>query len=67
MSDMGAVPQVSGRILDMPALRASEREILSMKYEEGFSAHEIAALLGVSENAVKLRLSRARKHLRELL
>lgn len=67
VSDMVAVPQVSGRILDMPALRASEREILSMKYEEGFSAHEIAALLGVSENAVKLRLSRARKHLRELL
>ncbi len=61
------VPQVSGPILDLPALRASEREVLSMKYQEGFSVHEIAALLGISENAVKLRLSRSRKHLKELL
>ncbi len=60
-------PQVSGQILDLPALRASDREVLSMKYQEGFSGHEIAVLLGISENAVKLRLSRARKHLKELL
>jgi len=55
------------RVFDSPALRASEREILSMKYREGFSVHEISVLLGISDNAVKLRLSRARKHLRELL
>ena len=61
------VPALSEQILDLPALRASEREILSMKYQEGFSGHEIAALLGISENAVKLRLSRARKHLKALL
>ncbi len=66
-SGMIGAPQISGQILDLPALRASEREILSMKYEAGFSVHEIAVLLGISENAVKLRLSRARKHLKELL
>ncbi|MBP6889046.1 MAG: sigma-70 family RNA polymerase sigma factor [Candidatus Moranbacteria bacterium] len=55
------------RVFDSPVLRASEREMLSMKYREGFSVHEIAVLLGISDNAVKLRLSRARKHLKELL
>lgn len=55
------------RVFDSPALRPSEREILSMKYQKGFSVHEISVLLGISENATKLRLSRARKHLRAIL
>ena len=52
---------------DFAALRKTEQHILSLKYREGFSIHEIAVFLGVSENAVKLRLSRARKHLKSLL
>ncbi len=59
------VPEMS--ILDTPELRPAERALLTMKYQEGLSVREIAAFLGASENAVKLRLSRARKHLRELL
>ncbi|MBP5993327.1 MAG: sigma-70 family RNA polymerase sigma factor [Candidatus Moranbacteria bacterium] len=55
------------QIFDSPLLRPAERRILSMKYQEGFAVQEIAALLGTSENAVKLRLSRARKRLRGLL
>jgi RNA polymerase sigma-70 factor (ECF subfamily) len=55
------------RVFEAPSLRPGEREVLSMKYREGFSVQEIAVLLGISENAVKLRLSRARKHLREIL
>lgn len=55
------------QVFDSPELRSMEREILSMKYREGFSVHEISALLSISENAVKLRLSRARKHLKALL
>lgn len=56
----------SERVLDSPALRESERQILSMKYQEGFSVREIAVILFLSENAVKLRLSRARRRLRGL-
>jgi RNA polymerase sigma-70 factor (ECF subfamily) len=48
-------------------LLSNERRILSMKYQEGFSIHEIAAMLNKSENAVKLQLSRARKKLRNVL
>ncbi|MFZ2299851.1 MAG: sigma-70 family RNA polymerase sigma factor [Candidatus Moraniibacteriota bacterium] len=50
-----------------PMLRATERKVLAMKYQEGFSVHEIATTIGKSENAVKLHLSRARKKLRTLL
>lgn len=50
-----------------PTLRDTERKVLAMKYQEGFSVHEIAMTLGKSENAVKLHLSRARKKLRALL
>lgn len=50
-----------------PKLRATERRVLAMKYQEGFSVHEIAISLGKSENAVKLNLSRARKKLRAAL
>lgn len=50
-----------------PILRDTERKVLAMKYQEGFSVHEIATTLNKSENAVKLHLSRARKKLRTLL
>ncbi|MDO8565608.1 MAG: sigma-70 family RNA polymerase sigma factor [Candidatus Moranbacteria bacterium] len=50
-----------------PSLLTTERKVLSMKYQEGFSIHEIATMLGKSENAVKLHLSRARKKLRNTL
>lgn len=55
------------QIFDSPVLRPAERRLLSMKYQEGFSVQEIAVLLGASENAIKLRLSRARKRLRNIL
>lgn len=55
------------QLFDSPLLRPAERRILSMKYQDGFSVQEIGALLGASENAVKLRLSRARKRLRGIL
>lgn len=49
------------------SLLATERKVLSMKYQEGFSIHEMATMLGKSENAVKLSLSRARKKLKSTL
>ncbi|HTE47813.1 MAG TPA: sigma-70 family RNA polymerase sigma factor [Gemmatimonadaceae bacterium] len=49
------------------ALPPSTREIVILYYREGQSARQVASLLGMSEDAVKQRLSRSRAHLRESL
>ena len=49
------------------ALPASAREIVILYYREGQSARQVATLLGMSEDAVKQRLSRSRARLRESL
>lgn len=41
------------------------REVITLYYREGQSARQVAELLGLSEDAVKKRLSRARSRLRE--
>jgi RNA polymerase sigma factor (sigma-70 family) len=43
------------------------RDVVLMHYVEGLSCQEIAALLGRSTGAVRVRLHRARRELRELL
>ena len=42
----------------------TDRQIILMKYQEGLRIKEIAKRLGSTENAIKLKLSRARKKLR---
>jgi RNA polymerase sigma factor (sigma-70 family) len=49
------------------ALPAAVREVVLLYYREGRSAAQVAALLDLSEEAVRQRLSRARKHLRTML
>lgn len=44
-------------------LPAKERDILYLKYQKGYMVADIARIVGKSENAVKLTLSRARKKL----
>lgn len=44
-------------------LTVNERDILYLKYQKGYQISEIAEIVGKSENAVKLTLSRARKKL----
>ncbi len=44
-------------------LPAKERDILYLKYQKGYKVADIARIVGKSENAVKLALSRARKKL----
>lgn len=55
------VRQALGRI----AVR--DREILLLKYTEGWNYHQIALHLGVSHSAIEARLHRARRRLREEL
>ena len=44
-------------------LPSNEQNILYLKYRRGYKVSEIAKIVGKSENAVKLSLSRARKKL----
>jgi RNA polymerase sigma-70 factor (ECF subfamily) len=51
----------------MERLAARDREILAMRHLEEMSAAEIAAILGISQGAVRVRLLRALTRLRSLL
>ncbi len=48
-------------------LNEADRDALLLRYFEGKSAHEMAKVLGVSEEAAQKRVSRAVEHLREFL
>jgi RNA polymerase sigma-70 factor (ECF subfamily) len=48
-------------------LAERDREVLTLRYLEGLSTVEAAGVLGVSEGAVKVRLLRAMRRLRDLL
>jgi RNA polymerase sigma factor (sigma-70 family) len=51
----------------LEALSSEAREIVTLYYRQGRSARQVADLLGLSEDAVKKRLERARTTLRETL
>lgn len=51
----------------LAALSAAQRTVLLLKDAYGFSCLEIADELGLTEGAVKVRLHRARKRLKELV
>ncbi len=48
-------------------LAGNDREIILLFYYQGLSLKEIAAALGISENAANQRLYRARKRLKKIL
>lgn len=49
------------------SLKKNERLVIHLFYYEDMSVKEISDLLGIKENAVKTRLHRARKSLKEIL
>lgn len=51
----------------MAGLHRRDREILLLKYEQGWSYRKIVDHLGISQSAVEARLYRARNRLREAL
>ncbi len=58
----------SGRLAELAAafgsLADGDREVLALEAWEGLSAEEVAAVLGCSRNAARIRLHRARRRLR---
>ena len=51
----------------LTALDEKQRLCVLLHYIEGYSVKEVARMLNIGESAVKLRLMRGRKRLRELL
>ncbi len=48
-------------------LRQRDREVIVLHYLEQLTPAAVAAVLGISQNAVEVRLTRARKRLKEVL
>lgn len=46
-------------------IREKSKEVLILRYIEGYTNKEIAQILGISENAVKKRLERAKQELKQ--
>lgn len=52
---------------ELEKLPAFDRTVIYLFYYEGYSAKEIAAMTGKTQNAVNIRLSRARETLKNML
>jgi RNA polymerase sigma-70 factor (ECF subfamily) len=48
-------------------LPGNQQMIIHMRDVEGYEFHEIAEVVGMNENAIRVALSRARKRIREML
>jgi RNA polymerase sigma-70 factor (ECF subfamily) len=66
-SEPAADPRLLALEEAMTTLDPDSRGILTLKYMEGYTLEEIAAILGIRAGAVKMRLSRARERLLSLL
>ena len=60
-------PEEQVIIEEVAQLPPMERTIIYLYYYEGYSAKEIADILGKSRNAVYLRLMRAKNRLKHLI
>ena len=60
-------PQFDDLEYILSQLSAIDREIIYLRYYEGYSAREIADFLGMTEQAVFKRLQRARTQLKEFI
>lgn len=69
MGELTAPPPEAGSALDacLDRLSPDLRVVIHLYYYEGYSTPEIAGLLKKSESAVRMRLMRARRQLRDYL
>lgn len=58
-------PEEAGIMDILMSLNAKDKEVLILYYIEGYSCREIAGILKITESAVKKKLERARKRLKE--
>jgi RNA polymerase sigma-70 factor (ECF subfamily) len=65
LSSYAVEKEDSGILEALMELKDKYRIILTLHYVEGYKTEEIAELTGISPSAVKMRLSRGRKLLRE--
>ena len=66
-----AVPPPSDEMIDLnralARLNSKQREVILLRYYQGFSETEIACILGLSQSSVAGRLKRAKEQLQALL
>ena len=60
-------PEHRDLYLALMALQEKQRLCVLLHYIEGYSVREVARMLGIGESAVKVRLMRGRKKLRQML
>ncbi len=60
-------PEAEGLFEEVMRLPEKYRTVIHLFYYEDYAAKEIAAILGLSESNVKVRLSRGREMLRKAL
>ena len=64
---VGYLPEDDGTGSAIAKLPKQEQDLLILRYYHGYSARELAKMLGISHAAVRKRISRAKTDLREIL
>jgi RNA polymerase sigma-70 factor (ECF subfamily) len=63
MDEEAALKSIRARIPELPD---TYREVITLRYIDGFTPKEIASMIGISENVVSVRIHRGTHKLREL-
>ncbi len=68
LTDAAGVPErITALHEALESLPATDRTILGLKYEEGFTVSEIGVIIGIPQGTVKSRLHQARRQLRRMM
>ena len=67
LSDAGENPRLAELREAISALDEKQRLCVLLHHIEGYTVKEVARMLGIGESAVKLRLMRGRRRLKEML
>ncbi len=62
-----AAPEEKEILRELLELPVKQKTVIYLHYVEGYQVKEIADILGIKESAVKVRLMRGRRQMREML
>ena len=62
-----AAPEQKEILRELLELPARQKTVIYLHYVEGYRVKEIADILGITESAVKVRLFRGRKRMRDMV